>query len=161
MTILKTIALSVLLAMPVIGNANSVFNLNTVSTSASFGNTVQGVFEDTWNFDVLDNNGIGVSATNIAVTIEGAISGFSATLDGNALSPVSTGSPLLQLLTFTLPASAAGSHSLVLGGDAGIGSSYGGSISVSAVPVPAAAWLMGSALVGLVSFGRRKTDQNA
>jgi len=38
------------------------------------------------------------------------------------------------------------------------GHAYGsGSIRVSAVPVPAAAWLFGSALVGLASIGRRRS----
>ena len=40
--------------------------------------------------------------------------------------------------------------------DGAFGGAYTVVSSVSAVPVPAAAWLFGSALIGLVSFSRRK-----
>jgi len=51
-------------------------------------------------------------------------------------------------------------YTLYLGGNevggAGFGDIGGYSVNVSAVPVPAAAWLFGTGLIGLVSMGRRK-----
>lgn len=44
---------------------------------------------------------------------------------------------------------------------AGIGITVGGSVPPSSVPVPAAAWLFGSGLLGLIGVARRKTDRNA
>lgn len=51
-----------------------------------------------------------------------------------------------------------GSYQFLVGGNIrGIaGSEYTVSTDVSTVPLPAAAWLMGTALIGLVSFSRRK-----
>ena len=41
-------------------------------------------------------------------------------------------------------------------GDLGLGGIYADNFTVSAVPVPAAAWLFGSALLGFFGFSRRK-----
>ena len=49
----------------------------------------------------------------------------------------------------------AGNYSLFVGGDDGVaGGKY--TVSMSAVPVPGAVWLFGSAIAGIVGFGRRK-----
>lgn len=51
-------------------------------------------------------------------------------------------------------------YSIYLGGnDVGgdiFGTPYAYKAAVSAVPIPAAAWLFASGVMGLVSFGRRK-----
>lgn len=53
---------------------------------------------------------------------------------------------------------AAGTYVLELRGSVSglAGGSYSGVLNANAVPVPAAAWLMGSALVGLAGIGRRR-----
>jgi hypothetical protein len=64
-------------------------------------------------------------------------------------------------------AGAAGEYTIVVGDQSGVGGKYrlalqasntaGYSTVVSAVPVPGAVWLFGSALAGLLGYGRRKT----
>jgi hypothetical protein len=52
-----------------------------------------------------------------------------------------------------------GFYTLVIGGHGGLadqGFVYDAMVTTSAVPVPGAVWLFGSALAGLVGFGRRK-----
>lgn len=48
-----------------------------------------------------------------------------------------------------------GTFDFLVGGVAGLGSIYNASITV--VPLPAAVWLLGSAMVGLVVISRRKS----
>ncbi len=64
--------------------------------------------------------------------------------------------------TVTFHAVAGQVYSVYLGGNEvngeHFGKSYGYEATISAVPVPAAAWLFGSGLIGLVSLGRRKQE---
>lgn len=60
-------------------------------------------------------------------------------------------------LTFT--ANAGQVYSILIGGNSGadnFGPHAGYSMNISSVPVPAAVWLFGSALTGMVGFGRKK-----
>jgi len=64
--------------------------------------------------------------------------------------------------TFSFDAIAGQVYSIYLGGSGGDGwndqhDGYVLDITTSAVPIPAAAWLLGSGLVGLFSYGRRKS----
>lgn len=61
---------------------------------------------------------------------------------------------------------AAGNYSLWIGGNGTVASPVGSqtyiaTLSASPVPVPGAVWLFGSAIAGLVGFGRRKTALSA
>jgi hypothetical protein len=76
--------------------------------------------------------------------------GLSLALTGNQLNGVAT----------------AGEYTIVVGDQSAIGGQYRLALeasttaryaSVAAVPIPGAVWLFGSALVGLVGYGRRKT----
>lgn len=65
------------------------------------------------------------------------------------------------MTTLTLANLAAGEYSVWIGGNAGgptgmTNQRYIADIAVSAVPVPAAAWLMGSAVLGLAGMRRKK-----
>lgn len=66
-------------------------------------------------------------------------------------------------ITFT--GLAAGNYSLWVGGNGtgntSVGQQYIVSITASPVPVPAAIWLFGSAVAGMIGFGRRKTTITA
>jgi hypothetical protein len=74
----------------------------------------------------------------------------------------SVGDILSYSFTFTAAEWAATEHgwyTLVIGGHGGSASNgyvYDAMVTTSPVPVPAAIWLLGSAMAGLVSFGRRK-----
>lgn len=61
-------------------------------------------------------------------------------------------------LTYTFHDLLAGNYTLAIGGDDGAnGGRYTVSMTGAPVPVPGAVWLFGSAIAGLVGFGRRKT----
>jgi hypothetical protein len=79
-------------------------------------------------------------------------------LDGasNALFSTGIGGDLVNA-TFTLSGLAAGLYTLQFVGDANgaIGAAY--DVTVSAVPLPAAAWLFGTALIGFVTFSARRS----
>ncbi|MEQ1637996.1 MAG: VPLPA-CTERM sorting domain-containing protein [Methylococcales bacterium] len=67
--------------------------------------------------------------------------------DFNVSSDIVSYSGLTGIHTFTITGTPSGTS----------GGSYFVTTSVSAVPLPATAWLMASALVGLASLGKRKT----
>lgn len=60
--------------------------------------------------------------------------------------------PGFSMIQMSFSSLLAGSYFLDIYGDSGLG--YSG--SVSAVPLPAAAWLFGSAAIGLLGFARRR-----
>lgn len=157
MKVIKSIVLGALLAMPLLASANITTNIGTPIGTVTLGNSsiANGSFADTWNFSMPANAGaMQFNAPNFT-----NIQGFSASLNGAA--------PLLIQSIAQWPASLnlapGSSNSLVLSGNAGPGTAaYSVDMTpVSNVPVPAAIWLMGSALVGLVSFGRRKMGMAA
>lgn len=156
MKVIKSIVLGALLAMPLLASANITTNIGTPISTVNLGNSniANGAFADTWNFSMpLDKNAVEFNAPSFT-----NIQGFSASLNGAA--------PLLIQSIAQWPATlslAPGSaNSLVLSGNAGPGvAAYNVQMTPSNVPVPAAIWLMGSALVGLVSFGRRKMGMAA
>ncbi|MBS3965388.1 MAG: hypothetical protein KGZ80_13030 [Methylomonas sp.] len=68
-----------------------------------------------------------------------------------------------QAVAITFPNLSAGKYSLWVGGNGG-GSTSGNQqyfATISAVPVPTAVWLFGSAIVGMVGVGRRKQALSA
>ncbi len=105
----------------------------------------------------ISNAGSGASAAITAVSLElnGFINidNFGATLNGTALT-LSSGSGGTTALFQGLLGD--GMYTLLFSGDV-TGSGGGiinGAIAVEAVPLPAAVWLFGSALIGLFSFRR-------
>ncbi len=136
-------------------------DLGMVTDNATFGNKgVNRTFSDTYTFSVPADSTTAVSITNAFVFDVGKIVNFVAKLDGNALTlDQDTDRNVLRGLFNNLAANVV--HSLIItGADVGPGtSSYGGSIQIvnnSAVPVPAAIWLFGSALMGLTGLRRRQ-----
>ncbi|MGZ8250259.1 hypothetical protein [Methylomagnum sp.] len=75
-------------------------------------------------------------------------------------------STALDYASLTLAGLKSGYYLLALGGscgdpnpasNCGIGQNYGLQVSAAPVPIPAAAWLFGSAVMGLLGIGRRKS----
>jgi hypothetical protein len=164
--------LPVLAALVCGGNAvaATTVDLGTIASDKAFASdaNIVGSFSNTWTFNLTSVSEVAISVTNSSVAINnfqfGKISDFFGTLDGVALQastipPVVNGNATytFSLLSGTFSGLTAGQHSLVIGGT-GIapGGSYGGSITVATVPVPAAIVLLGSALTGLVTIGRRR-----
>jgi len=136
----------------------ATIDLGNITTAETFGGVFKGKgpFSQTFTFTVPNNQGIGASITNAAIqvgaAIKGQIANFAATLDGQAMTLSSTG--LFQLLMKDLPGSIAGSHTIVVTGTSA--GSFGGSV-VAQTPIPAAVWLFGSAIMGLMGMSRRKS----
>jgi hypothetical protein len=122
-------------------------------------------FSTDYFFTLGSGSNIGGNVVNISFTvIPGVnydISNLTATLfnaSTNTIVPGDSGSPDFQL---TLPA---GGYYVQVAGDpdGSQGGFYGGAVSViSAVPLPAAAWLLFSGVAGLAAMARRRGTRAA
>jgi hypothetical protein len=121
----------------------------------NFLSNISSPFTHTWTYQLngsqfVDNAVIEIFDNSMVIT--------SVKLDGNILADVVQGSGTFATRLWTLPGNLAGGlHSLVLDfASAKINGQYNVIVS-TVVPVPAAIWLFGSALLGLVGFSRRKS----
>lgn len=173
----KSALLTVALAIPMVSGAATVtneFNLGAFPGTANFGDstaqggaretklpTVGDSFIDNWNFKVVSANSGGeaqLSLTNIAV-------GRFQNLAAEILNVATLAKVVPTYYTTGLFASLAnGDYVLRVTGTVGAEpTSYSGTLEIDGpgatnVPVPAAVWLFGSALVGLMGVsGRKKT----
>jgi len=105
---------------------------------SGWGDTGTGNKHQAWNFDANNPASLGVTGTTYLGHASTTVSGGTATLIYSNI--------------------AAGQYSLFIGGNGSDNTNqfYTADISVSAVPVPAAAWLMGSAVLGLAGMRRKK-----
>lgn len=149
-----------------VGITNGSDNFTAVA-SHSTGAAVAGSFTDTW--DVVNPAGAtasvstssGFSAFNVQYSTDGggSFTSFSPSQNGSSFSfnsafiaaAFSANSPLKVIFSGVLDGSVASSYNFTV-------SSGVGAPAPNAVPVPAAVWLFGSALMGLVSVSRRKKD---
>ncbi|UOA09825.1 VPLPA-CTERM sorting domain-containing protein [Methylobacter sp. S3L5C] len=166
MSILKLIVAAGLLTASMASMASTnLGTLDTINEGTDFGaSNLTGAFSEEFVFNLVGGDYLfGLTATNTFSKTKVGITDFTATLDGNAFSNslyniALTANTKFNFLFGEVSSLASGDHKLIISGT-GNKSSFGGSIEVSAisaVPVPAAVWLMGSALIGLVSFGKRK-----
>ena len=180
MKTLKSLALASLLVAPMVGNA-SVINLGSIAagTSVSIASgPLLGVFTDSYDFSSVGTVGISAFISSLAVNFGPAapsITGFSAMLDGNALTavPDQVGIIAFGPITFNtfLQGLAGGegfssiiplAHNLSITGTSLAGGSYSGNIaaaSVAAVPLPAGIWLFMTGLMGVLYTGKKKAQQ--
>jgi hypothetical protein len=129
-----------------------------------------GSFIDTVTFTLPDNGGSAYSVVNVPLSLFGSTFDLifsSIALFSNADGILFNGDD--ALLTSTVASStelslsngptAAGNYYLTIAGVAtgSAGGIYAGAIDVAPVPVPPAVWMLGSAIVGLATVGRRKS----
>lgn len=149
----KLMLLSVLCFSGTVSAAIAPVDLGVLSSGAplSFeGSHSAGDFTDAYTFTLLEAHQVAVELTDLAYAPGSFVllsnTGLEATLDGNSGTSFITG--LLAAADWTLFVN--GDASGILGG------AYSG--SVTAVPLPAAFWMFGSALMGLFAFARRRNQ---
>jgi hypothetical protein len=135
--------------------------------------TPAGPFADVFTFSLPDNGGSAYSVVNFPLSLPGvgtfntlftSISLFSDpdgtpfNADDSFLATSSMAGPTATSLSLQFPGTSAGNMYLSVVGitNGTLGGLYSGAISASPVPVPPALWMLGSALVGLATVGRRK-----
>ena len=129
---------------------------------ANFGNSgaFGATFDDNW-FIQLGQPGVGGFVTNIDVTVGTTsvlnISPFTVNLYAES-GGVPFGPSLGGGTNFNLPSLPSGMYDLVITGAASgvLGGEYVGTVAASPVPLPAAAWLLLSGLVGVGAMARRR-----
>ena len=163
MSILKSLTLVLLLNMPMIAMASTITHLTeTPSGAIYFDDTNLNPGDSASTFLVYDIHEPGFTPEKFTNTWTLSVgSGESAVITFNAaygdsyeISDFRAGANNGELSFSRLT----GTHTFTITGTP-TGASGGGyeiETKVSAVPLPATAWLMASALIGLVSFGRRK-----
>jgi len=144
----------------VIGN-NFINNVDGGGINLSFNSSVLNVLSVNINESVWDFGGFGISTgtiDNSAGSIDGVMVNTFANVTGNfviatiEMQAITEGSSLLILSEYGLNPWASGGS--LINPDYANGSVDVS--AVSAVPVPAAIWLFGSGLIGLVGFSKRK-----
>lgn len=141
----------------IIGN-NFVCNVDGGGVNFTFDSSILNVVSVSIDETVWDFGGFGINT--------GTIDNTNGTLDGLMVNTFANVTGDFVVATIEMQAVAGGSSSLLLSeyvlnpwGSAGnlINPDFiGGTVNVSSVPVPAAVWLMGSGLIGLAGFSRRK-----
>ncbi len=135
---------------------------------ANFSNTPppsSSPFSDNWYFGLNQTSGVGAEALSFNFSAY-QISGFTATLYTlNGSGPLGAGGSLGtdwgtvgSGTVLVVPSLSTGEYDLIIAGTAtgSAGGDYSGAISTTAVPLPAAAWLLLSGLAGVGLMSRRR-----
>ena len=156
---MKATAIALALALGLATGAQAAtFNIGAVgdgSVFPLFDSGLHGLFTDTYTFTTTAMNEINPVA-QINLTSKSNITGFTMSLydNGSLIAQSNGNTPFIDMI------SGAGSYSLVLTGTGGLthGGSYGGSVSISAVPEPTESALMlsGIAMIGFIASRRSK-----
>jgi hypothetical protein len=132
-----------------------------------------GPFVDTFTFSLPANGGSGYSVVNFPLSIPnvGTFNAIFSSItlfsnpdgllfneDDTFLATASSGGPGVESLSLNFAGTGGGNMYLMVNGvsNGTIGGLYSGAISAAPVPLPPAVWMLGSALVGLATVGRRK-----
>ena len=176
--IVRSIVLGLCMAAPMVSGAATItneLNLGVFPSAIGFSDTTDSTaatthmlpvalnsFIDNWAFSVIGSSGNG--------TAQVTVNGISVANIGNLAAQILTVGPLGVLfqnpdnilLGSSFGSLAAGNYVLRVTGDIlATQASYSGNLSIkapTATPIPAAVWLFGSALIGLMGVsGRKKT----
>lgn len=160
---------ALILLTATIGSAQaSTVNIgNLYEKSIVIGNTYAkgSAFSDDYIFDIMPTSSYAGIVTSINLDPYFSINGLQVSLSGNGMTPIiktlGIGETTIKFDSITL-ASGNGYDFNVSGIASGnLGGAYAGVIAAAApVPVPAAAWLMASGLIGLAGFSRKYKQQN-
>ena len=145
----------------------ATFNLDLTMGTTHFGNTLEskGAFSDDYTINVpfdIAKGAAHISNAIIQGTNTGKIEGFKATLDGQAFVFEQDNSTQELHLDSLQSILSIGLHHLIVSGtgldigDSVKSVSYSGNIVIAQTPIPAAVWLFGSALIGLIGKRRSK-----
>ncbi len=138
-------------------NANGIIN----PTNTQFGFTI---FKGQNTNSSYGHHGVWNSTTNDGGLTSNSLPGGGTNLTVADIVAYSVGDPATNIGTISFNAVAGQVYTIALGGyrtgDWGT-TTDGYKLSVSQVPVPGAVWLFGSAMAGLIGFGRRKSKSAA
>ncbi|MBK8970376.1 MAG: hypothetical protein IPM37_02970 [Hahellaceae bacterium] len=123
------------------------FDNETVGINSAIG--------DTWSFSLASNSAVELSVSPSEFNFMGAkIMGTN--LNGSfGVTPIAMGEIVSLGVLLANTVYSINFNGVVTGS---IGGGYDGALKVAAVPVPAAVWLFGSALLGLTLFSRRRNQ---
>lgn len=137
--------------------------------SVTFGDSVTGAFTDIWTFDLSADSVVAASVTNVELTVfsnvTGGITDFAGKLNGvdMVLTTIPTDNPPVTISVLVLSGAgllSAGSYTLEISGSGitGPSASYGGNLTVSAIPEPEtyAMMLAGLSAIGFMAARRRR-----
>lgn len=113
------------------------------------------VISDTWSFSLASNSAVELEVTPSEFNL------FGSKIIGTNLSGTFGVTPMAMGEIVSLGVLMANTvYTINLNGavTGAIGGGYDGALRVAAVPVPAAAWLFGSAILGLTLFSRRRNQ---
>jgi hypothetical protein len=158
----------VVLLLAVVGAANAAtVTLGTSSPGPTLNANDLGIFSnasstqvainDNWWFTIGSMSGVAGSAAALLVTGISNISSFVVKVfDSSSNQLFSGGAPAGTQVDFTLQSLASGSYRINITGmySGSNGGSYSGNVAM--IPLPAAAWLLLSGLVGLGAVARRR-----
>jgi len=143
------------------GTQASTYNLGLLTSTPTiqFVQITPGAFSDTFNFNIGTASDLAASASVHSLDFGSLsvlqISGLSMSIFGPSGQISGPTAPAISVTNFNL---STGSYYAQISGNATglFGGSYSVAMVASPVPIPAAVWLLGSGLIGLVGVSRRK-----
>jgi hypothetical protein len=145
-----------------LAQADTIYSMGTLSSNLSFQNASNPAntfgFTDTFNFNITSVSDVTASIGDLAYDLVTPYYTVTVFKDNNLFLSLNGGAPIGNKFSTTIFSLVAGNYSAIVTGDAvgAAGGYYSVAMSAHPVPVPAAVWLLGSGLIGLVGVARRK-----